>query len=363
VRCVSYGAPDDPDVVAARDIADALDFTFEHVPIAPTLLDDAFFADGVRDAGISTRLTCGAGARVAPVDGDGVVLTGHTGFLSSTMAVLNWGVRTRADVRRMTYARHYAYERLDGLVDAVTAPLAAEPGVATCSLDETLADFDASDPLGEMHRWNQENRQRKLVLNEYRAYGRRAPWMMPLGAHDVVDTFLSLPVPMRLDQQMYKGLVHRLFTGPAEGLARIARVGGRFEHDDRRYRAYLAIERLQPLSGAVLTRALPAARRLRNRRRVSHGVRYGPTPLRHWFRTDGRARAALLERVDGITVDELDQVALRGAVLDPRATERVFQVLLAGALTVQGVADEARRVWRRAQGVAASAPTGTPSTI
>jgi hypothetical protein len=48
--------------------------------------------------------------------------------------------------------------------------------------------------------------------------------------------------------------------------------------------------------------------------------------------------------------DDLVDGERLGAVLcRPDADERVFQVLLAGALTVDGVAVEARRVWRAAR--------------
>jgi hypothetical protein len=184
---------------------------------------------------------------------------------------------------------------------------------------------------------------------EYRAYGRRASWMMPLGAHDIVDVFCSLPWELRLDQAMYKHATQRLFTGRAAGLADIGRVGGRFEYDDRRFRQYRTISRLQPLAGAVLTRVLPAAKRYGRRQRRTAPLRYGPTPLRHWFLTDSRARATLLDRIDAIDVDLLKADGVRAAVLDARSSEWAFQLLLAGALTVQGVADEARAVWDAAR--------------
>jgi asparagine synthase (glutamine-hydrolysing) len=354
VRCISYGAPDDPDVIAARDVARTVDFPFEHAPITPASLDDAFFDSSVREVGITSRFTCGAGARVAPLGSDDVVLTGHTGFLSSDMAPLNWGVRNRDDLRRMIYARHYSYDRSEPLV--AKAVRADYDALKWTSLEETLADYDpTADAMGEMHRWNQDQRQRKLVYMEYRAYGRRAGWMMPLGAHDIVDVFCSLPWQLRLDQAMYKQVTHRLFTGRAEGLARIGRVGGRLEYDQRPYRKYRTIARLQPLSGAVLTRALPAAKRYGRRQRRAAPLRYGPTPLRHWFLTDSRARSALLARIDGIDVDMLKPEGVRAAVLDARSSEWVFQLLLAGALTVQGVADEARSVWNAARRARAAA--------
>jgi hypothetical protein len=57
----------------------------------------------------------------------------------------------------------------------------------------------------------------------------------------------------------------------------------------------------------------------------------------------------MLERLDAITVPEVRTAGVRAAMFDPRAGERVFQLLYAGVLTVQGVHDEAQRVWRRAR--------------
>jgi hypothetical protein len=74
----------------------------------------------------------------------------------------------------------------------------------------------------------------------------------------------------------------------------------------------------------------------------------------------------MLERLDAVTVPEVRAEGVRSALFDPRASERVFQLLYAGGLTVQGVHDEAQRVWRASQPGRtrqSSAPTGLPSTI
>ncbi|MCU1426282.1 MAG: asparagine synthase (glutamine-hydrolyzing) [Actinomycetia bacterium] len=351
VRCISYGPADDPDARTGREIADAVGFRFEHAPISvdafnSQLCEPSSFKAAIREVGITTRFTCGTGARFSSVADDGVVLTGHTGFLSSALHRMNWGVYGKAGARRMTYARHYTYERSEVLVPrSVRVDYDA---LRYTSLDETLASYDPCvDPLGEMHRWNEEQRQRNLVLMEYRAYEQRAPWMMPLGAHDVVDLFLTLPYALRLDQRLYKQMVQQMCTGRAEPLAHISRVGGRLSADNRVYRRYRTIDRLQPASGAVLTRALPLAKRYGQRQRHTPPLRYGPNPLRHWFLTDGQFRTDVLDRVEAISVDVLRPEAIRAALLDGRSGEWVFQLLLAGALTVQGVADEATRVWQR----------------
>jgi hypothetical protein len=355
-----------------------MDFRFDHTTIPASTFDDAFIAQSVHEVGITTRFTCGTGARVAPLPRDGVVLTGHTGFLSSDFAVMNWGVHNEATVRRMTYARHYTYELSETFVPA--AVNLDYEGLRYVTLDESFADYDDNAaPVSEMHRWNQDHRQRNLVLKEYQSYGRRAPWMMPLGTHALVDVFCSTPWELRLDQALYKQAVLGMFHGRAAGLAGIARVGSRFESDDRKFRRFQRIERWQPLSGAVVTRVLPAAKRLGRKQRRTEPIRSGPNPLRHWFLTDGRARQDLLARVDAITVDALRPEGVRAAILDPRAGEWTFQIMLAGALTVQGVADEAARVWRddnarvvtldpvgalgADQPVTAAAPTGLPSMI
>lgn len=374
VRCISYGSDDDPDVVAAREIATAIGFRFDHAPVTYRDFDDEYFAAGVHDVGLTTRLTCGTGARVSPIPRDGLVLTGHTGFLSSDFAVMNWGVHTASDVRRMAYARHYTYDLSEQYVPAAVD--ADYEALRYRSLDEWLAGYDPNAPaVSEMHRWNQEQRQRNLVYREYQAYGRRSAWMMPLGSHGLVDVFCDIPWSLRLDQALYKQVVTGMFRGRAAGLRSISRVGSRFEFDDRRWKRFRSIERTQPLSGALLTRLLPAAKRFGHKQRRTEPMRYGPTPLRHWFVTDGRARADLLARVDAITADVLCRDGVRAALLDARAGEWTFQIMLAGALTVQGVADEAARVWRdtgarvvcldddQPVDVSSAAPTGLPSMI
>jgi hypothetical protein len=367
VRCVSYGDVDDPDVEAAHHVASALGVPFERAPMTCEVLRGECFDNAIREVGATTRFTCGAGARVVPMPSDAVVMAGHTGFLSSGWANMNWGLRGRDDARRMIYARHYLYERGDQLVRRATS--IDSKAMVEASLDETLHGFygPGTDASSEMHRWNQEHRQRKLVFMEYRAYERRAGWMMPLAANDVVDLFCSLPWSLRLDQTLYKRLARRMCTGKAASLMDISRVGGSFDDDDHHlYRVYRAIKTFQPVSGAAVTRVLPAAKRYGRQQRRRPPMRTGPAPLRHWFLTDGTARALLLDRIDGIDVDVLRSDGVREAVLDARSGEWVFQLLLAGALTAQGVADEATRVWRAArdgQPVASSAPTGLPSTI
>jgi asparagine synthase (glutamine-hydrolysing) len=366
LRCVSYGDADDPDVEAARSVASVLGVPFDREPMSYDVLDGARFDDAIRDVGATSRFTCGAGARVAPLPSSALVMAGHTGFLSSGWANMNWGIRGRDDARRMIYARHYLYERSDKLVRHATN---LDPSATVrASLDETLSGFYApgTDPLSEMHRWNQENRQRKLVFMEYRVYEHRAHWMMPLGASDVVDLFCSLPWALRLDQTLYKRVLRQLCNGKAAPLLNISRVGGSLADEHHLYRTYRTIGALQPVSGAVVTRALPAAKRYGRRQRRRPPMRTGPAPLRHWFLTDGTVRASLLDRIDAINVDVLRADGVREAVLDPRSGEWVFQLLLAGALTVQGVADEATRVWRREgndQPLVSSAPTGLPSMI
>jgi hypothetical protein len=367
---VSYGHPDDPDMCTAREIANAIGFDFSHGPISvdhftDAIEDDVLLRAAIDEVGITTRFTCGAGARVAPIPDDGVVLTGHTGFLSSALVRMNWGVHDKASVRRMTFGRHYRYERSEILV-----PRALRfdyDAVRYTSLDETLANFDDdADPLGEMHRWNEEQRQRNLVFMEYRAYERRSPWMMPLAANDLVDLFASAPYSIRVDQIMYKQMLLQMCSGRAEPLAHISRVGGKLEVSDREYRKFHRIQQTQPVSGAVVTRVAPFLKVHSRRQRRAAPLRYGPAPIRQWFLTDGRFRAAMLERIDAISTDLLRPDAIRAAALDPRSGEWVYQLLVAGAITTQATADYAADVWRaanRGSNGQGRAPTGTPSMI
>jgi hypothetical protein len=246
---------------------------------------------------------------------------------------------------------HYAYPGGDDMVRR------AAPGIAADlwgrSLEETLADADPSQPITEMHRWAAENRHRKLVHLEGRVYARRGAWMFPLHDHALVDVFVAIPWRLRVAQRLYAmHALDHLLVGEGAPLARIPRVGhgGEFAVDDRLYRAFEATRPFQPIAGEVAARVGPLAWRVANRVRPEWHLTSGPAPLRHWFHTDPRVRAVVLERLGDATNGLLDGPALRDIALDPATGENAFQRLLAGALTISAVEETALDVWREHRG-------------
>jgi hypothetical protein len=349
VRAMSFGSTSDADVVVARKVADALGFPFTFVPVTSDYLDDAFVRRSVQEVGITTRFSCGTGARLAPLSRDDVVITGHTGFLSSDLTWHHWPVRTRHTVESMCWLRNFAYPGVEHAVREVLR--FDETAMRRASFAATLADFDPdADPIGEMQRWNNENRQRNLVLMEYRAVEDRARWMFPLGDDDVVDVFCDIGYDLRLGQRLYKAMgFDHLFEGRAESLGHVPRVGDPLEHTPEEYRRFNLVQRLQPFSAMMGVPAVRAARSLRARvrARTVPPRTSGPVPFRHWFHTEPRVRQFFLRRIDDLDPDLVDRSALRALMIDERTPDIVFERLLAGALTIPVTLDEADRAWRR----------------
>jgi hypothetical protein len=351
VEIMSYGASRDADVDAAEQIARAMNWPFTAVPVRADDFGDAMLRCAAREIGLTARFTCGAGARAVPEPGNAVTMLGHTGFLSSDMQRRNLLVATPSQVRRMIEMVHYAYPGGDDMVRR------AAPGIAADlwgrSLEETLADADPSQPITEMHRWAAENRHRKLVHLEGRVYARRGAWMFPLHDPALVDVYGAIPWRLRVAQRLYAlHALDHLLVGKGAPLARIPRVGhgGEFAVDDRLYRIFEATRPFQPVAGEVAARVGPIAWRVANRVRPEWHLTSGPAPLRHWFHTDPRVRAVVLERLGDATNGLLDGPALRDIALDPATGENAFQRLLAGALTVSAVEETARDVWREHRG-------------
>jgi hypothetical protein len=345
VQLASYGRPDEADVAAARRLADAMRWPFSGTAVTADVFDDAYLRRAVREIGLVARFTCGAGARAVPAPGNAVTMLGHTGFLSSYLQRRNLLVATPAQIRRMVEMVHYAYSGGDDVVRR------AAPGVAPelwdRSLEETLADADPTQPITEMSRWAAENRHRKLVHLEARMYAQRGAWMFPLHDHALVDVFVRIPWRLRVGQKLYvRHTIERLLTGRGAPLATVPRVGGSFTPDERLYRAFGFTQALQPVVGEVASRVGPPMWRFASRFRSEWNLTSGPNPLRHWFRTDPRVRALVLERLGDATNEYLDGAALCTIALDDATGENEFQRLVAGALTVTAFEEVARDLWR-----------------
>jgi hypothetical protein len=309
-------------------------------------LCEAFLERSVREVGATTRFTCGVGARHLDTAGVDVLIPGHTGdFISGGHLPVQTGmVGSPRQLRRYLEFTHFRYL---GSEAALRQAVRIDPTAARWeSLEETLADFDfRDDTLGLIDRWNVENRQRRMILMELRAYEGIGRWMLPFYDHELVDFFSALPHALRLGQRLYvETAQQRLFTGDAAALADVRRVGGRRYFQDTGLPRRLALlQRLQPVSGWALGALFPLRDGLRAIR-PKPAQRYGTDPFKRWFATDARTREYLLDRIDAADDGLVDAAGLR-RLLEQDLEERVFTRLLPGVITVGECRVQARAAW------------------
>lgn len=347
---ISYGSNDDPEVIVAQEIAAALHMHTRAVPVDKSYLNNAFFAQSVEEVGITTRLTCGIGARhLTTVPGD-MLVPGHTGdFISGghlpPQAAL---VRNRAQLQRFLDIRHFRYPLSQRILRRVLAP---DPGLRFDSLERTTANFDmAEDMFGLIDRWNVENRQRRLILTELRAYERKAPWVLPFYDYELVDFFARIPHALRLGQNLYvRTALDRIFTGDAAALATIRRVGKPLSVDLSTARRMRSVARIPQALATPALAVLPALRALNARLRRTGPATSGPDPLCHWYRTDPEVRAFLDARLRAITLAEIDADGLLELAGRADTPQEFFQRLTVSAITAQEIVDQAASAWHAAQ--------------
>ena len=89
------------------------------------------------------------------------------------------------------------------------------------TLESSTEDFDMSqDTLGLIDRWNVENRQRRMILMELRAYEELGRWMLPFYDNELVDFFSGVPHDFRIAQNLYIQTAKKhLFDDGKEGLS------------------------------------------------------------------------------------------------------------------------------------------------
>ncbi len=347
---VSYGAPDDPEVMVAAEVAAALGYDFRSVPLDGSYFNPDFLARSVDEVGMTTRFTSGTGARHLACEAGDVLVPGHTGdFVSGghlpPHAAL---VGNRAQLHRFLDLRHFRYPGSDRILRQVL-PGGTESRFE--SLARTTADFDFSqDMFGLIDRWNVENRQRRLILMELRAYERVAPWILPFYDHALIDFFARLPHALRLGQRLYTQVaLERVFTGRAAALATIRRVGKPLRVDEA---TALRLERFARLPKVLRTPVLagwPLAREALAWRRGQKVATGGPDPIRHWFASDAGVRRFLTERIQAISVSGVDGEALLALANSGTAPEAFFHRVLTAAITAQEVQDTATRRWQAAR--------------
>jgi len=353
LAALSYGAAGNPEVEVAREVAGALGMAFRASDVSSDYLNDAFVARSVREVGATTRLTCGLGARHVDASGIDVLIPGHTGdFVSGGHLPAQVGmVRTRRQLQHYLEFAHFRYLGSEPLLRRLL-----RLDYDACrwrTLQETTAGFDteAEDVFGLVDRWNVENRQRRLILMELRAYESRGRWMLPFYDHELVDFFATLPHPLRVGQNLYVETARRrLFTGAAAALADLRRVGGRsLRADPDAYRRITRLQGLQPFSGWFLELGLAPFRDLLRRLRPRPEQAHGTDTWKAWLRDDAGARAFLLERVEATDVDWLDTDALVAELRAGRGEERVYNRLLPGVLTIGECLAQARDARRGAR--------------
>lgn len=337
VRAFTYGPAGDPEVEIGARVARAIGVEHETVPIDDRYLDDTFIADSTRAVGLTTRFTCGLGARHVDGGSFDVVVPGHGGCYSDyQLGVFNAPISTRKQAQRYVYWKHY---QLDG-ADLLPGMLfdVDYDAMRWRSVEETMAEVDTRrDLVGETYRWSVENRQRKLIAMEQRIYERYGPWAFPLHDHRVTDFFLRSPRRLLASQRAYKQVARRIFSEYAPALLSIPRIGGSLQPSRKVQYSAAVLTATRPFSSILL----PELHRRSHAYAASVPKPKGAESIRYWFHNDARARDFVLDRVGALDIPVLRRDALRDALL-ATDNDKLFVRTLAGALTVQAVAAQLR---------------------
>ena len=352
LTALTYGTPDNPEVKVARAVSSELGMEFRSAIVTRDYLSDAFIARSVREVGLTTRFTCGLGARHLDSADLDVLIPGHTGdFVSGGHLPAQVGmVRTRSELCRYLEFTHFRYRGSEAVLRRV---LRLDYDAAKWrSLEATTAGFDfAEDVFGLIDRWNVENRQRRLILMELRAYEQRGRWMLPFYDHELIDFYARVPHEQRLGQHLYiETAKHRLFAGRAQGLAGLQRIGSRPMRSDPSLPLRIArLRRLQPLSGWFLRFGLAHFRDLARTWKPKPEQVFGTDLIKEWFGSDEKLRDFILARVAALDLELIDARELAAVLRSEGQEERVYNRLLTSALTIRECLDHARASWTRAR--------------
>ena len=348
----SYGMSGDPEIDVAKKVASYLGMPHFEASVTSDYLNDDFIDRSVREVGLTTRFTCGIGARHLDAPQAEVMIPGHTGdFISGGHLPAQAGmVRTADQLRRYLELTHFRYSGSErALRRILRIDYAAQKWT---TLERTTKDFDMSqDTLGLIDRWNVENRQRRMILMELRAYERLGRWMLPFYDNDLVDFFAAVPHELRIAQNLYiQTAKKRLFSGGEDGLAGIRRIGSRsMAVDSALPRRIRRLQGLQPFSGWALQFGFAEMRDLARSLRPKAEQVFGTDPIKSWFKNDEGVRSYILDRIESIDLDLLDSGVLKNLLLEDFGEERIYNRLLPAALTIQACLDRAREVWSHAR--------------
>jgi len=339
----------DPEIEVAKQVASHLGMRHYEATVTSDYFNDDFIDRSIAQVGLTTRFTCGIGARHLEASRADVMIPGHTGdFISGGHLPAQTGmVRTRDQLRRYLELTHFRYP---GSERALRQILRIDYRAHKWkSLESSTEDFDMSqDTLGLIDRWNVENRQRRMILMELRAYEQLGRWMLPFYDNELVDFFAVVPHDLRVAQKLYiQTAKKRLFANGKEGLSGLRRIGSSMTIDSALPRRINRLRRLQPFSGWALQFGLPELRDLVRTFRPKPEQVFGTDPIKSWFKNDECVRNYILDRVGSMDLDLLDPIALRALLLQGSGEERIYNRLLPAALTIQGCVDRARDVWSR----------------
>jgi asparagine synthase (glutamine-hydrolysing) len=344
---VSYGMESDPEVAVAAEIAHALAIDFRTVPVDSSYLNRAFLERSVREVGLTTRFTCGTGARHLDCAAGDVLVPGHTGdFVSGGHLPPYSGlVGTRDQLHRFLDLRHFRYPLSDSILQKV---LRVDCRSRFDGLAQTTADFDfGHDMFGLIDRWNVENRQRRLILMELRAYEQVAPWILPFYDYALIDFFARVPHRLRFGQRLFvQTVLERVFTDEAADLGTIRRVGKLLRIDHEANARITAFAQLPVALRTPLLGVWPIARDLRARLRNAKMVIEGPDPIQYWFRNDADVRGFLTDRIRSISLEGMDTDRLLALAELDDVPEEFFHRLITSAITAQEALDMAKSRWR-----------------
>jgi asparagine synthase (glutamine-hydrolysing) len=346
----SYGMRGDPEIDIAKQVASHLGMPHFEALVTSDYFNDDFIDRSVREVGLTTRFTCGIGARHLEAARSDVMIPGHTGdFISGGHLPAQSGmVRTRDQLQRYLELTHFRYS---GSERALRQILRIDYRAHKWkTLESSTEDFDMSqDTLGLIDRWNVENRQRRMILMELRAYEQLGRWMLPFYDNELVDFFAVVPHEFRIAQNLYiQTAKNRLFADGNDRLAGLRRIGsGSMSIDTTSPRRLNRVRRLQPFSGWALQFGLAELRDFARGLRPKPEQVFGTDPIKNWFKNDEGVRNFILDRVGSMDVDLLDSRALRALLLQGSGEERIYNRLLPAALTIQACVDHARDVWSR----------------
>ena len=345
---LSYGSADDAEVSVAAEVAAALELAHRFIPVGPDYMCEDFLKRSIREVGITTRFTCGTGARhIGALSGE-VFVPGHTGdfvsggHLPPQVAL----VRTADDLKRCLDQRHYRYPFSERILRRL---LSVDPEHRFANLTETTATFDLQeDMFGLIDRWNVENRQRRLILMELRAYEASGQWVLPFYDYEIVDFFSRIPHRLRIGQALYiRTALERIFTGAAAPLATVRRVGGTLRVNEARYRQVEMIASLPDALCRPSIAAIPLLRATRSRLRRIPPRTSGPDPIRHWYHSNPRVRDFIDSQLRRIDCGLVDADAALDLAAQGCMPEEFFNRFVPALISLDATLREAEQHWER----------------